>query len=49
MAIKEKIDYVELMRYIENTHPTIEVTEDEIDKRKKAGLLDEDEPEVAFE
>jgi len=48
VAHAEKIDYVHLMRYIENTHPTIEVDEKVIEERVAQGLLHEDEPEIAF-
>jgi len=48
VAQLEKIDYVETMRYIENTHPTIELDEKAIEERVKKGLLHEDEPEIAF-
>jgi len=36
------------MRFIENTHPTIELDEKAIQGRKEKGLLLEDEPEIAF-
>jgi len=48
VAQLEKIDYVELMRYIENTHPTVELDDKAIEGKVKRGLLHEDEPEIAF-
>ena len=50
VAAREKVDYVELMRYIENAHPTIELDERVIEERIKKGEIDEagGEPEIAF-
>lgn len=42
------MDYVELMRYIENTHPTVELSDAAIQKKIERGILDPDQPEIAF-